>query len=241
MRRLRLGQLARFVRSYTDTGGLSKRAAAETLLWSGGVRVLLDAWAAKLMPGVKSQYHRRRAGARRCRIGCADLELHGDRPRHPARPAPRVAHGQGKVPASFPPRAALGREPYFVYEFELGSTSSRRAGCGCSAPITIVGWCGFSTPCRRRSSSTGPATGTAAAGGRSAAPRRSNWRLSGRSRAGSGADAHRRSLWQGVAAAWPKLRDFPAWRPLGSSTQRGLDPLRLDPGDGVDRTGRDVP
>ena len=43
MRRLRLGQLARFVRSYTDTGGLSKRAAAETLLWSGGVRVLLDA------------------------------------------------------------------------------------------------------------------------------------------------------------------------------------------------------
>src|SRR4029078_5523971 len=62
MRGRRLAQLARFVRSYTDTGGLSRRAAAEALLWSGGVRVLLDAWAAKLMPGGESQYHSRTDG-----------------------------------------------------------------------------------------------------------------------------------------------------------------------------------
>ena len=34
-------------------------------------------------------------------------------------------------------------------------------------------------------------------------------------------DAHRRSLWDGVAAAWPKLRDFPRLAALGVVDPKG--------------------
>lgn len=121
MRRLRLNELRRFVRSYTNTGGLSFSSAARHLLWSGGLRVLLDAAAARWMPGLKARYHKRRA-----RVGlpewlCADPRLKSELVETLYGQRPPSLTEQGRTPTSYyrhAQRAVVN--PYYEYEFELG-------------------------------------------------------------------------------------------------------------------------
>ncbi len=222
MRRLRLRQLARFVRSYTDTGGLSTRAAAETLLWSGGVRVLLDAWAAKLMPGVKSQYHRRRAGAALPDWLCPDLELREAVRDTLLAQRPASLTDNGKVPASFyrhEQRSVVN--PYFVYEFELGSHIESACGLRLLSPYHDRRLVRFLNAVPAQVLLDGARYKGLL---RPVADRRLPALDLGSQRKVYGpgvVDAHRRNLWQGVAAAWPKLRDFPRLAALGVVDPKG--------------------
>ena len=215
MRRLRLGQLARFVRSYTDTGGLSKRAAAETLLWSGGVRVLLDAFAAKLMPGLKSQYHRRRAGALPDWL-CPDLELREAVRDTLLAQRPASLTNEGKVPASFyrhEQRSVVN--PYFVYEFELGSHIESACGLRLLSPYHDRRLVRFLNAVPAKVLLDGARYKGLL---RPVAERRLPELGLGSQRKvyGPGViEAHRRNLWQGISAAWPNFRDFPGLAALG--------------------------
>ena len=60
MRGLRLVQLYQFVQTALATGGLSLQVAARRILWTGGIRPLVDTLATQLVPGPKLRYHRRR-------------------------------------------------------------------------------------------------------------------------------------------------------------------------------------
>ncbi len=216
MRRLRLGQLARFVRSYTDTGGLSMRAAAETLLWSGGVRVLLDAWAAKVMPGVKGQYHRRRAVAALPDWLCPDPGLRAAvrDTRLAQRPASLTTGG--KVPASFyrhEQRAVVN--PYYVYEFELGFHIESACGLRLLSPYHDRRLVRFLNAVPPQVLLDGARYKGLL---RPVADRRLPALDLGSQRKVYGPeviDAHRRNLWQGISAAWPKLKGFPRLAALG--------------------------
>ena len=216
MRRLRLGQLARFVRSYTDTGGLSRRAAAEALLWSGGVRVLLDAWAAKLMPGVKSRYHRRRAGAAFPDWLCPDPALREAVRDTLLAQRPASLTDRGTMPASFyrhEQRSVVN--PYFVYEFELGSHIESACGLRLLSPYHDRRLVRFLNAVPAQVLLDGARYKGLL---RPVADRRLPALELGSQRKvyGPGVlDTHRRSLWDGVMAAWPKLRDLPQLAALG--------------------------
>ncbi len=216
MRRLRLGQLTRFVRSYTDTGGLSMRAAAETLLWSGGARVLLDAWAAKLMPGVKSQYHRRRAVAALPDWLCPDLELREAVRDTLLSQRPASLTDKGQVPANFyrhEQRSVVN--PYFVYEFELGFHIESACGLRLLSPYHDRRLVRFLNAVPAQVLLDGARYKGLL---RPVADRRLPGLQLGSQRKvyGPGViDTHRRNLWKGVAAAWPKLREFPRLAALG--------------------------
>jgi len=222
MRRLRLGQLTRFVRSYTDTGGLSMRAAAETLLWSGGMRVLLDAWAAKLMPDVKSQYHRRRAGAALPDWLCPDLELREAVRNTLLAERPASLTGTGKVPASFyrqEQRSVVN--PYFVYEFELGSHIEAACGLRLLSPYHDRRLVRFLNAVPPEVLLDGARYKGLL---RPVADRRLPELDLGSQRKAYGPgviEAHRRNLWDGVSAAWPTCRDFSRLAALGV-----IDPKR---------------
>ena len=75
MRTLDLRGLAQHMRSWTGTGGLTFKAAANHLLWSGGARILLDTYAARWMPALKHRYHFRRSHAALPAWLCPDASL----------------------------------------------------------------------------------------------------------------------------------------------------------------------
>lgn len=121
MRRFDLPALARHMRSWTGTGGMSFRSAAHHLLWSGGLRLLLDSYSARWLPGLKARYHQRRA------IGAIPAWLCPDRSLkdalaetlHSQRPAALTA--EGRVPRNFYRHSQRSTtNPYFQYEFEVG-------------------------------------------------------------------------------------------------------------------------
>ena len=216
MRRLRLGQLTRFVRSYTDTGGLSRRAAAETLLWSGGVRVLLDAWGAKVMPGVKAQYHRQRAAATLPDWLCPDPELREAVLDTLLAQRPTSLTDAGRVPSNFhrhEQRSVVS--PYFVYEFELGFHIESACGLRLLSPYHDRRLVRFLNAVPPEVLLDGARYKGLL---RPVADRRLPELDLGSQRKvyGPGViEAHRRNLWDGVSAAWPKLRDFPRLAALG--------------------------
>jgi asparagine synthetase B (glutamine-hydrolysing) len=61
IRRLKLRELYGFFAAASRTGGWSRQMAGRRLLWEGGFRLLIDSLAAKLLPGPKARFHRRRA------------------------------------------------------------------------------------------------------------------------------------------------------------------------------------
>ena len=207
---------------YIDTGGLSKRAAAETLLWSGGVRVLLDAWAAKLMPGVKSQYHRRRAGAALPDWLCPDLELREAVRDTLLAQRPASLTDEGKYRRSFyrhEQRSVVN--PYFVYEFEMGSHIEPACGLRLLSPYHDRRLVRFLSAVPAQVLLDGARYKGLL---RPVADRRLPELGLGSQRKvyGPGViEAHRRNLWDGVSAAWPKLRDFPRLAALGVVDPKG--------------------
>jgi asparagine synthase (glutamine-hydrolysing) len=121
LRRVELSRLARFVRSYTGTGGLSLRRALEILVWSGGFRVLLDSFSARYVPRSKARYHRWRSRQALPDWICPDPKLRealadtvlAQRP-------PSLSH-EGRVPSNYlrhEQRSVVN--PYYQYEFEIG-------------------------------------------------------------------------------------------------------------------------
>jgi hypothetical protein len=55
-----LVQLVRFMRAGVSTGGASIRSSARRLLWTSGLRPLVDSQAARFAPERKARYHRRK-------------------------------------------------------------------------------------------------------------------------------------------------------------------------------------
>lgn len=121
MRSMKLAALNRFVRSYVNTGGLSAAAAARHLLWSGGVRVLLDAFGARWLPGVKSRYHKRTAYAGLPDWITPDRSLRDELVDTLLRNRPPALTPHGRLPRNFYRHAQrAGVNHYYQYEFETG-------------------------------------------------------------------------------------------------------------------------
>ncbi len=121
MRNLRLGDLVQHVRSWTGTGGLTFRQAAHHLLWSGGLRLLLDSWSARLVPGLKASYHRDRASSSMPDWLCPDPHLREALIESQVGGRPAALTPEGRVPRNFYRHAQRStRNPYFQYEFEVG-------------------------------------------------------------------------------------------------------------------------
>jgi len=70
-----LVQLARFMRADVATGGASLRSSAQRLLWTSGLRPLVDSQASRFAPGRKASYHRRKWRERLPAWLCPDREL----------------------------------------------------------------------------------------------------------------------------------------------------------------------
>jgi asparagine synthetase B (glutamine-hydrolysing) len=121
MRRFDLRGLVQHMRSWTGTGGMSVKGAAHHLLWSGGLRLLLDSYSARWMPSLKERYHQRRA------IGAIPSWLCPDAPLREAladtlyAQRPAALTRDGHVPRNFYRHAQRSTtNPYFQYEFEVG-------------------------------------------------------------------------------------------------------------------------
>jgi asparagine synthetase B (glutamine-hydrolysing) len=121
MRTLQVRELIRHLRSWTGTGGLTLRAAARHLLWSGGLRLMLDSYGARLMPRLKQRYHRRRASSSLPPWLAPDRELREALVETLVSQRPASLLSDGRVPRNFYRHAQRSIvNPYFQYEFEVG-------------------------------------------------------------------------------------------------------------------------
>jgi asparagine synthase (glutamine-hydrolysing) len=121
MRSFQVREVARFLRSYVNTGGLSFSSAARHLLWSGGLRLLLDSFTARWMPGLKARYHRRSARVHLPDWICPDGSLKEALIETLYSQRPPALDAQGRVPASHYRHAQRSVvNPYYQYEFETG-------------------------------------------------------------------------------------------------------------------------
>ena len=113
--------LSRHMRSWMGTGGLSFRVAANHLLWSGGLRLILDSYSARLVPGLKRRYHQRRAVSALPSWLCPDRELQQALAETLYSQRPAALTPAGRVPRNFYRHAQRSTvNPYFQYEFEVG-------------------------------------------------------------------------------------------------------------------------
>jgi len=120
MRQFRIGDVVRHMRSWTGTGGLSFKAAAHHLLWSGGLRLLLDSYSARFVPSLKQRYHEFRARSAQPAWLCPDPALKQALAAALYRQRPAALTPDGRIPSNFyrhHPRS-LGN-PYYLYEYEV--------------------------------------------------------------------------------------------------------------------------
>lgn len=121
MRQLRVRDLVQHLRSWTGTGGLSFGTAAHHLLWSGGLRLLLDSYAARWVPSLKARYHRGRSVAALPSWLCPDPALREALLETMIGQRPAALTPEGRVPKNFYRHAQRSTvNPYFQYEFEVG-------------------------------------------------------------------------------------------------------------------------
>ena len=121
MRRGELGEVVRHMRSWMGTGGLTFKAAARHLLWSGGLRLLLDSYGARWLPAAKRRYHRNRALSTLPAWLCPDASLKDAVAETLYQQRPAALTPDGRVPRNFyrhSQRATVN--PYYHYEFEVG-------------------------------------------------------------------------------------------------------------------------
>jgi asparagine synthetase B (glutamine-hydrolysing) len=121
MRTLDVRGLVRHMRSWTGTGGLTFKAAANHLLWSGGARILLDTYAARWMPALKHRYHLRRSHRALPAWLCPDAQLREELVETLVGQRPPALAGAGRVPRNIYRHAQRSPvNPYYQYEFEVG-------------------------------------------------------------------------------------------------------------------------
>lgn len=121
MRTRQWRELIRHMRSWTGTGGLTVRAAAHHLLWSGGARLLLDSYAALLVPALKRRYHDRRARAALPSWLAPDAEVREALVETLVAQRPAALLPDGSVPGNVYRHAQRSVvNPYFQYELEVG-------------------------------------------------------------------------------------------------------------------------
>jgi asparagine synthetase B (glutamine-hydrolysing) len=121
MRRGQLGEIVRHMRSWMGTGGLSFKSAAQHLLWSGGLRLLLDSYGARWVPSAKRRYHRKRALSALPAWLSPDPSLKDGLAETLYQQRPAALTPEGRVPRNFyrhSQRATIN--PYYHYEFEFG-------------------------------------------------------------------------------------------------------------------------
>jgi asparagine synthase (glutamine-hydrolysing) len=135
MRTLDLRGLVRHMRSWTGTGGLTFKAAANHLLWSGGVRILLDTYAARWMPGVKHRYHVRRSHGALPAWLCPDARLKDELGETLVGQRPAALTTDGRVPRNIYRHAQRSPvNPYYQYEFEVGFHVESQSGVRLLSP-----------------------------------------------------------------------------------------------------------
>lgn len=111
----------RHMRSWMGTGGLTFKAAVLHLLWSGGLRLILDSYSARLVPGLKRRYHQHRAVSALPQWLCPDRELRQALAETLYSQRPAALTREGRVPRNFYRHAQRSTvNPYFQYEFEVG-------------------------------------------------------------------------------------------------------------------------
>lgn len=121
MRRFDVGGLVRHFRSWTGTGGISFRSAAHHLLWSGGLRLLLDSYSARWVPSLKARYHQQRAFQAIPEWLCPDQALKDALADTLYNQRPAALTPDGRVPRNFYRHSQRSTiNPYFQYEFEVG-------------------------------------------------------------------------------------------------------------------------
>jgi asparagine synthetase B (glutamine-hydrolysing) len=120
IRRFKLRELSGFFEAASRTGGWTKQVAGRRLLWEGGFRLLIDSVAAKLLPGPKARFHRRRADGLAPPWLCPDTQFRSeflDRLMERRVPALDAA---GRMPRNYyhhQMRAA--NNPHLFHEFEV--------------------------------------------------------------------------------------------------------------------------
>lgn len=120
MRTFQWRAVARHMASWMGTGGMSLRKAALHMLWSGGVRLILDSHAARHFPSLKRRYHEWRAVSAQPDWLCPDRELKQALGEALYRQRPAALSKEGRVPKNFyrhAPRAQTN--PYYQYEYEV--------------------------------------------------------------------------------------------------------------------------
>lgn len=120
MRTFQWGAVVRHMRSWMGTGGLSFRSAAHHLLWSGGLRLLLDSYGARYLPQLKMRYHKARALSAQPKWLCPDPALRAALAETLYRQRPAALTSEGRVPRNFyrhAPRSQVN--PYYQYEYEV--------------------------------------------------------------------------------------------------------------------------
>lgn len=119
LRRLRLRELGRFVGAAARTGGSTYPAGMKRLVWHGGVRPLVDSFAAMLVPKAKARFHRTRAEAFVPAWLCPDIALRRELVDHlVSRRTPGLDHS-GKLPRNYYQHSlATVKNPHLYHEFE---------------------------------------------------------------------------------------------------------------------------
>jgi len=118
IRGLRLVQLYQFVQTALTTGGLSLQVAAKRILWTGGLRPLVDTLATQLVPGPKLRYHRRRWFEHLPAWLCPDETLREDLVSNLlSRRMPGLSKA-GRAPRNYYRHSVRSDNPYLHHEFE---------------------------------------------------------------------------------------------------------------------------
>ncbi|MGQ0734853.1 MAG: asparagine synthase-related protein, partial [Acidobacteriota bacterium] len=128
MRGGRVGELYRFIKSDIVTGGASVKGSLRRLLWAGGLRPHLDSWWARIAPGPKLRYHRRKWHERLPAWLCPDAGL-------------REALIDRLLARRTPPLTAAGGAPRSYYQHSLRSLANPYMHHENETAFHIETWC----------------------------------------------------------------------------------------------------
>jgi asparagine synthase (glutamine-hydrolysing) len=119
MRNRQFGQLARFMKADVSTGGASLRRSARRLLWTSGLRPLVDSQWARFAPQRKALYHRRKWRERLPAWLCPDRDLREELvERLLSRRTPGLTASGGAPRSYYRHSLRCAPNPYMHYENE---------------------------------------------------------------------------------------------------------------------------
>ena len=124
-------QLARFMKADVSTGGASIRRSAGRLLWTSGLRPLVDSQGARFAPERKARYHRQKWQERLPAWLCPDPDLREELvERLLCRRTPGLTASGGAPRSYYRHSLRSAPNPYMHYENETAHHIERPVACG---------------------------------------------------------------------------------------------------------------